>query len=128
MKVAHSHCAGLDVHKTTVVACVRIQKKGRAVRETRTFSATTKGLVELSNWLAEHRVLDVVMESTGVYWKPVWHVLEGAKFRLVLANAQHVRNLPGRKSDVSDAAWLADLLAHGLVRGSFFPNQFKGFI
>jgi transposase len=121
MDVLYPRCAGLDVHQKTVVACVRIHGSGgRAKTETRTFATHTAALVELSQWLTEHECTHVAMEATGVYWKPVWHILEG-NFELVLANAKHVRNVPGRKSDVSDAAWLADLLAHGLIRSSFVP-------
>jgi transposase len=104
-----------------VTACRRIVLEGgKATHEVRSFSTTTSGLLGLSEWLTEVECTHVVMEATGVYWKPVWHILEGS-FELVLANAQHVRNVPGRKSDVNDAMWLADLLAHGLVRGSFVP-------
>ena len=120
MDVIVKRCAGLDVHKRTVVACVRIVANGEVVREVRTFGTTTKELLDLFDWLSENDCTHVVMESTGVYWKPVWHILESG-FELVLANAKHVRNLPGRKTDVSDAVWLADLLAHGLIRGSFVP-------
>ena len=120
MEVLHPRCAGLDVHKETVVACARVVAGGRVESEVRTFSTTTAGLLELSDWLSAHACTHVAMESTGVYWKPVWHVLADS-FELVLANAGHVRNVPGRKSDVSDATWLADLLAHGLLRGSFVP-------
>jgi transposase len=120
MDVIVKRCAGLDVHKRTVVACIRIVSSGEVVREVRTFGTTTKELLDLFDWLSEHDCTHVVMESTGVYWKPVWHILESG-FELVLANAKHVRNLPGRKTDVSDAVWLADLLAHGLIRGSFVP-------
>lgn len=122
MEVVHPRCAGLDVHKETVVACRRIAEEGRVRQEVRTFSTTTRGLLELRDWLAEGGCTHVAMESTGVYWKPVWHILEES-FELVLANAQHVRNLPGRKTDVSDAMWIADLLAHGLIRGSFVPPR-----
>jgi len=119
MQVVHARCAGLDVHKETVVACIRIA--GGAVRqEVRTFESTVEGLLALSAWLSESSVTHVVLESTGVYWKPVWHVLEG-DFELVLANASDVRNRPGRKTDVNDAVWLAELLAHGLIRASFVP-------
>jgi transposase len=120
MDVIIKRCAGLDVHKRTVVACVRIVRDGEVLREVRTFGTTTKELLDLFDWLSENDCTHVVMESTGVYWKPVWHILESG-FELVLANAKHVRNLPGRKTDVSDAVWLADLLAHGLIRGSFVP-------
>jgi transposase len=105
-----------------VVACVRILSKTRTRREVQTFSTTTEGLLKLGDWLGEHEVTHAVMESTGVYWKPVWHVLEGM-VDLSLANAAEVRNLPGRKSDVNDAQWLADLLAHGLLRRSFVPER-----
>jgi transposase len=120
MEVLFPRCAGLDVHKDVVVACARVAVDGRVTQEVRSFATTTTALCALSTWLEEQRCTHVVMEATGVYWKPVWHVLEGA-FELVLANAQHVRNVPGRKSDVNDATWLSDLLAHGLVRGSFVP-------
>lgn len=121
MEVLNPKCAGLDVHKDNVVACARIAVDGnKATQDVRTFATTTSALFELSAWLEQHGCTHVVMEATGVYWKPVWHVLEGS-FELVLANAQHVRNVPGRKSDVNDAMWLADLLAHGLVQGSFVP-------
>src|SRR5262249_9779925 len=122
MEVLYTRCAGLDVHKDTVVACVRIASEQTVVQETRTFRTTTKGLLELSDWLSSHGCTQVGMEARGVYWKPVWHVLDG-HFELLLANARHVRNVPGRKTDVSDAAWLADLLAHGLLRGSFVAPQ-----
>jgi transposase len=116
----HPRCAGLDVHKEQVTACIRIARDGKASREVRSFSTTTSGLLALAEWLGNDGCTHVAMEATGVYWKPVWHILEGS-FELVLANAQHVRNVPGRKSDVNDATWLADLLAHGLVRASFVP-------
>ena len=119
MEILYPRCAGLDVHKDVVVAAVRCVSAPRH-SEVRSFATTTSGLLALSEWLASHACTHVAMEATGVYWKPVWHVLEG-NFELVLANAQHVRNVPGRKTDVGDAAWIADLLAHGLVRGSFVP-------
>lgn len=122
MQVLHENCAGLDVHKETVVACVRDARKKKVVREIRTFGTTTRELIELFDWLAESGCTDVVMESTGVYWKPVWRVLDGG-FELTLANATEVKNVPGRKSDVNDARWLADLLAHGLLRASFVPPE-----
>jgi transposase len=122
MDVTHARCAGLDVHKDTVVACVRIIEARQVHQEVRTFRTTTKELLRLSDWLAELGCTHVAMESTGVFWKPVWHVLEG-NFELVLANAGAIRNLPGRKTDVNDAMWIADLLAHGLIRGSFVPPR-----
>jgi transposase len=120
MKVIHERCAGLDVHKETVVACVRVIEGTEVRREVRRFATTTRGLLELADWLRAAGCSHAAMESTGVYWKPVWHVLEG-EFELVLANAAHIRNVPGRKSDVNDATWIADLLAHGLIRSSFVP-------
>jgi transposase len=120
MEVLYPKCAGLDVHKDVVVACARIATGRNVTQDVRSFATTTTALLELAAWLEEQQCTHVVMEATGVYWKPVWHVLEGT-FELVLANAQHVRNVPGRKSDVNDATWLSDLLAHGLVRGSFVP-------
>ena len=122
MKLMHARCAGLDVHKDTVVACVRLAQGRKAEQVTRTFGTTVSQLLALSGWLAESGCTHVAMEATGVYWKPVWHVLEGG-FELVLANASHVKNVPGRKTDVKDAEWLADLLAHGLVRSSFVPPR-----
>lgn len=121
MEVIHSRCAGLDVHKQTVVACVRIAVgNARPTQEVRTFATTTSGLLALTDWLDSFSVEHVAMEATGAYWKPVWHVLDG-HFQLLLANAAHVKNVPGRKTDINDAMWLADLLAHGLIRASFVP-------
>ncbi|HEV2701219.1 MAG TPA: IS110 family transposase [Steroidobacteraceae bacterium] len=122
MEVLHPHCAGLDVHKDTVVACVRHVTDGEVTREVRTFKTMTTDLLALSEWLAEQGCTHVVMEATGVYWKPVWHILSDGDFVLTLANAAHVKNVPGRKTDINDATWLADLLAHGLIRGSFVPD------
>jgi transposase len=121
MKTLYKRCAGLDVHKIEVVACLRIVSR-KVGREVRRFSTTTHGLLELQEWLERGGCTHVAMEATGVYWKPVWQILEG-HFALILANAAHVKNVPGRKSDVSDATWLADLLAHGLIRASFVPPQ-----
>ena len=123
MEVLYPHCAGLDVHKDTVVACVRHTANGTVRREVRTFKTTTKELLALSEWLSGEGCTDIVMEATGVYWKPVWHILSDGDFTLLLANAAHVKNVPGRKTDVNDATWLADLLAHGLIRGSFVPDE-----
>ncbi len=122
MEILYETCAGLDVHKNTVVACVRDASGRTVVRETRTFGTMTKELIELFDWLASMKCTHVVMESTGVYWKPVWRVLDGG-FELHLANATEVKNVPGRKSDVNDARWLADLMAHGLLRSSFVPPE-----
>jgi len=99
MEVVHAKCAGLDVHKESVVACARVQRGRQITRETATFATSTSGLLELARWLGEQEVTHVAMEATGVYWKPVWHVLEGG-CELVLGNAQHIRNVPGRKSDL----------------------------
>ncbi len=120
MEVLYAKCAGLDVHRDTVVACVRIAVDGKVSQEVKTFGATTTELMALSEWLTGYGVTHVAMEATGVYWRPVWHVLDGS-FELVLANAMHIKNVPGRKTDVSDAMWIADLLAHGLIRASFVP-------
>jgi transposase len=120
MEVLYPRCAGLDVHAGSVVACVRIAVDATVTYEHRTVSASTRGLLDLSQWLTAHGCTHVAMEATGVYWKPVWHVLE-SDFALILANAMHIRNIPGRKSDTNDATWIADLLAHGLIRSSFVP-------
>ena len=120
MEVLYPRCAGLDVHSRRVNGCVRVASGRTVTTEHREFATTTAGLLELAAWLTEAGCTHVAMEATGVYWKPVWHILEES-FTLVLANAQHIRNVPGRKSDRSDAAWIADLLAHGLIRGSFVP-------
>jgi len=122
MDVLHARCAGLDVHKDTVVAGVRIADGGPAKTEVRTFDTTTPGLLALSTWLAEQGCTHVAMEATGIPWRPVWHVLSDGEVTLILANAAHVKNVPGRKTDVADAIWLADLLAHGLIRPSFVPE------
>ena len=120
MEILHPRCGGLDVHKDTVVACARIASDGTVKQHVETFSTTTTGLLALSDWLSTFEITHVAMEATGVYWKPVWHILEGS-FELILANAMHIKNVPGRKTDVNDAMWIADLLAHGLIRGSFVP-------
>ncbi len=122
MEVLHPNCAGLDVHKDSVVACSRRMAGFRVDRDVRTFKTTTSGLLELSEWLASLGCTHIVMEATGVYWKPVWNILSDGDFELLLANAQHVKNVPGRKTDVNDATWLADLVAHGLIRASFVPD------
>jgi transposase len=121
MEVIHPCCAGLDVHKKTVVACVRVAAGGAVHYEVRSFGTTTRALLTLADWLREAGCTHAVLETTGVYWKPVWAVLSAADLTLVLAHAAAVRAIPGRKSDVKDAQWLADLLAHGLVRASFVP-------
>jgi transposase len=122
MEVIYARCAGLDVHKETVVACVRIAAGGEVCRTVRTFGTTTASLIELGEWLEENGCTHVAMEATGVYWKPVWQVLSDGDLELILANAAQVKNVPGRKTDVNDASWLSELLAHGLVRASFVPG------
>ena len=121
MDVTVERCAGLDVHKATVTACLRVPGPGRErAQAIQTFGTTTPDLLALRDWLTAHRVTDVAMESTGVYWKPVFYTLEDA-FRLLLVNAAHLANVPGRKTDVADCAWIAQLLECGLLRGSFVP-------
>jgi len=124
MDVVYRRCAGLDVHKKTVRACVRIlDEDGRVTEHVRGFGTLTHELVNLRDWLSSQGVTHVAMESTGVYWKPVWNVLEQGDIELVLCNAQHVKNVPGHKTDVKDCAWLAGLLQHGLLKGSFVPSR-----
>ena len=121
MQIVHERCAGLDVHKRTVVACVLVTAPdGSVTRTVRTFTTMTTGLLALSDWLREWAVLQVAMESTGVYWRPVFNILEDGR-TVTLVNAQHLQRVPGRKTDVRDAEWLADLLRHGLLRASFIP-------
>jgi transposase len=123
MEVSYTHCAGLDVHKKTVVACcITPGPKGEKQIEIRTFETMTADLLALSDWLATKAVTHVAMESTGEFWKPVYNILEG-NFELLVVNAKHIKNVPGRKTDVKDAEWIADLLRHGLLRGSFIPPQ-----
>ncbi len=116
MKVVYERCAGLDVHKKTVVACVRMEER----QATRTFGSMTEDLLALSDWLLGQGVTHVAMESTGEYWKPVHNLLEGS-FEVLLVNAQHLKKVPGRKTDVSDAQWIAELLQIGLLKASFIP-------
>jgi transposase len=121
MEVMHHCCCGLDVHKDTVVACVRkTHPDGRVDQPVRTFSTTTAGLLELGDWLVSQDVTIAAMESTGVYWKPVWNLLEG-RVELMLVNAREVKQLPGRKTDVKDSQWIAQLLSCGLLKPSFVP-------
>lgn len=121
MEITYRACAGLDVHKKSVVACALISRPGKAPeRETRTFGTMTREILALADWLSGKGVTHVALEATGEYWKPIYNLLEGS-FTLLVVNAQHVKNVPGRKTDVGDAEWLADLLRHGLVRGSFIP-------
>lgn len=123
MEVLYPHCAGLDVHKETVVACIRHMVNGEVTTPVRTFKTTTAELIQLAEWLSSQGVMQIAMEATGVYWKPVWHILADGEATLLLANAAQVKNVPGRKSDVNDAVWLAELMAHGLIRPSFVPDE-----
>jgi transposase len=123
MDILHERVAGLDVHKNTVVACVRLKAGGETQRECRTFATTTEGLLALGVWLKESRVTHVAMEATGVYWMPVWKILCDGDFELIVANAAHIKNVPGRKTDINDAMWIADLLACGLIKASFVPPE-----
>ena len=121
MQVVHERCCGLDVHKKTVVACVlRTRADGTLERLVRTFGTMTADLLALSDWLADLGVKQIALESTGVYWRPVFNILEEGR-TLVLVNPQHIKHVPGRKTDVKDAEWLADLLRHGLLQPSFIP-------
>ena len=124
MDVVHPRCCGLDVHKQTVVACVLLSEPtgGPPQRTVRTFGTMTDELLALADWLAAEGITHVAMEATGSYWKPIWNLLESS-FALLLANAQHIKAVPGRKTDVKDAEWIADLLRHGLLRPSFVPDR-----
>ncbi len=123
MDVLYERVAGLDVHKDTVVACVRVATGGQARRDCRTFATTTEGLTALAAWLDESRCTHVAMEATGVYWMPVWKILGQGAFELIVANAAHIKNVPGRKTDMNDATWIADLQACGLIKASFVPPE-----
>jgi transposase len=122
MDVLYRCCCGMDVHKDTVAACVLIWESGCARKEQRVFGTTTRQLLELSDWLHGHGVTHVAMESTGVYWKPIWNILEG-QFDITLVNPQHFKSVPGRKTDLKDGEWIGDLLQHGLLRKSFVPDK-----
>lgn len=121
MQVVYVRCAGLDVHKKTVSACVSVCETGGAKRQqTRVFGTFTQDLLKLADWLKEWGVTHVAMEATSVYWRPVWAMLEG-QFEQMLVNPQHIKAVPGRKTDTKDCEWIADLLQHGLLKGSFVP-------
>lgn len=123
MEAMYERCCGLDVHKKTVVVClITPDPEGRPQKQVRSFGTMTEDLLRLSDWLSEARCTPVAMESTGVYWKPVWNVLEGG-FTLLLVNAQHIKAVPGRKTDVRDCEWIAELLRHGLLQASMVPDQ-----
>jgi transposase len=119
MRVVHERCCGLDVHKRTVVACV-LTPDGQ---QTRTFGTMTRDLIALSDWLQSLDICQVVMESTGVFWQPIYNVLEDTGMHILVANARHIKAVPGRKTDVKDAEWLADLLRRGLIRASAIPSR-----
>jgi transposase len=123
MEVVYEYSCGLDIHKKTVVACVVVPGPGKQPqKEIRTFNTMTADLLELADWLTLQHVTHVALESTGVYWKPAWNILEGS-FTLLLVNARHIKQVPGRKTDVKDCEWIADLLRHGLLRASFVPDR-----
>jgi len=123
MEPIYTSCCGLDVHKRSIQACVRrLREDGSIHQETRTFGTMTRDILEMADWLAAEGITHVAMESTGVYWKPIYNLLEG-RFTLLLVNAKHVKHVPGRKTDVKDCQWLAKLLQAGLLRGSFIPDR-----
>ncbi|OLE64876.1 MAG: IS110 family transposase [Cyanobacteria bacterium 13_1_40CM_2_61_4] len=123
LTVLYARCAGLDVHKLTVVACILLTApSGQVSQEVRTFTTTTAGLQALSDWLASYGVTHVAMESTGIYWRPVFNLLE-SRFEVILVNAQHMKAIPGHKTDIKDSEWIAQLLSHGLLKASFIPPK-----
>jgi transposase len=123
VEVVYERCCGLDIHKQTVVACLIVPGDDTLPhKEIRTFGTMTDDLLQLADWLAAAGCTHVAMESTGVYWKPIYNLLEGS-FELLLVNARHIKQVPGRKTDVKDCEWIADLLRHGLLRGSFVPDR-----
>ncbi len=123
MQVLYACCAGLDVHKKTVVVCLMLTAlSGQVRKEVRTFATTTAGLLAMADWLSSQGVTHVAMESTGVYWRPVYNILEGS-FEVILVNAQHMKAVPGHKTDVRDSEWIAELLRHGLLSASFIPPK-----
>ena len=123
MDAIYERCCGLDIHKKTVLACLIVPRKGRQIRkDIRTFGTMTDDLLALANWLAAENVTHVAMESTGVFWKPLFNLLED-RFQLLLVNARDIKQVPGRKTDVKDCEWIADLLRHGLLKASFVPDR-----
>src|SRR5919204_5995608 len=125
MQVVYERCCGLDVHKRSVVACLIVpgpNGQSQPSKQVKSFGTMTEELLQLSDWLLSYRVTHVAMESTGVFWKPIYNLLEG-QFELLLVNAAHIKAVPGRKTDVRNCEWIADLLRHGLLRGSFVPDQ-----
>ena len=122
MEILYTNCAGLDVHKKTVKVCVlRHTSNDQSHKEFRTYLTTTEELLQLGDWLKEQGCTHIAFEATGVYWKPVFNLLEGS-FEVLVVNAQHIKAVPGRKTDVKDAEWIADLLQHGLLKASFIPS------
>jgi len=121
MKVLYDRCCGLDIHKKLVTACL-ITPDSRVIK---TFGTMTSDLLELVDWLCANGCTHAAMESTGVYWKPIYNLLEESGIQALVVNAQHIKNVPGRKTDVKDAEWIADLLQHGLVRGSYIPDRWQ---
>jgi len=122
MDTLHPHCAGLDVHKDSIAVCVRHWENGHVRQTVRTFGTTTSQLLQMADWLESEGVGQVAMESTGVYWKPVWNLLED-RFVVIVVNAKHIKQVPGRKTDILDCQWIAQLLQHGLLRASFVPDR-----
>jgi transposase len=123
VEVVYEHGCGLDIHKKVIVACLLTPgEAGKPHEEIRSFGTMTADILALGEWLQAAGCTQVAMESTGVYWKPIWNLLED-RFELLLANAQHIKAVPGRKTDVKDSEWIADLLRHGLLRGSFVPDR-----
>src|SRR5204863_3270900 len=121
MQTLYSRVAGLDIHKTTVVACILIAAESRP--QIRTFGTMTDDLLALFDWLAQNKVTHVAMESTGVLWKPIWNILDGGPWELLLVNPRGLKNVPGRKTDVSDSQWIAQLLSCGLLKNSYVPKR-----
>jgi transposase len=123
MRIVYQRCCGMDVHKDSVTACLLVINQGGKDRnEKREFGTMTRDLRELASWLASEGVEAIAMEATGVYWKPVWNILDAEKkFKMLLVNAQHIKCVPGRKTDQKDSEWIAELLQHGLLRASFVP-------
>lgn len=119
MEAIYSICCGVDVHKKMLVACLRRGKR----HETRQFDTTTDKLLDLSTWLMSEKCEAVAMESTASYWKPLYNILEESGMNVIVANAQHIKTVPGRKTDVNDAEWIADLLMHGLITPSYIPDK-----
>lgn len=119
MDVVYERCCGLDVHKKTVVACVLMPER----KEIRTFSTMTEDLLEMVDWLRECGCTHVAMESTASFWEPIYNLLESADFQVLVVNAKHMKNVPGRKTDVKDAEWIAGLLRHGLLQASYIPDR-----